>query len=175
MNSETTYNEERLARLLQMLRPAPQEWIRRASELPLVAPLSDADVAELTRLLELDASFRERFDADPVAAAEAVGMRALAAQLRRELRELVSLAERIARDESYRRELEEDPQAALVAAGIPDGTTDPVLRAFALPDEVLDRVPDFALHGQKKLSLKARLVMMLLGTSALNDAVRTVT
>jgi hypothetical protein len=175
VKTETGYHEERLAQLLQLLRPAPEDWVRRAQELPLGVPLTDADVAQLAQLLEREAGFRARFDADPIAAAETAGMQALAAQLKREMRELVSLAERIASDDTYRRELDEDPQAVLVAAGIPRETTEPVLRAFALPDEVLDKVPDFVAHRDEKLSLKARLVMMLVGTSALNEAVRAVT
>jgi hypothetical protein len=175
VNTETGYGEERLARLLQLLRPAPEDWVRRAQELPLAAPLSGADVARLAQRLERDGTFRARFDADPVAAAEAAGMQTLAAQLRREMRDLVGLAERIAADETYRRALEEDPQAVLVSAGIPSQATEPVLRALALPEELLEKVPDFAAHGQEKLSLKARIVMMLIGTSALNEAVRAVT
>jgi hypothetical protein len=175
VTSETRYSDERLAQLLQMLRPAPEAWVRRAQEVPIGEPLTDHDVVQLTRLLESDAGFRGRFDVDPIAAAESAGMRALASQLRRELRELVSLAERIASDDVYRAELEGDPQGVLVSAGIPPEIVEPVLRALALPDGLLDKVPDFAAHRQEKLSLKARIVVIVLGTSALNEAVRTVT
>jgi hypothetical protein len=63
----------------------------------------------------------------------------------------------------------------LVAAGVPDETTEPVIRAFALPEELLERVPDVCAHKQEGLSLKARLVMLLLGTSALDEAIRSAT
>ena len=175
MNTETRYSEERLAQLLQMLRAAPEEWVRRAQEIPLGEPLTEGDVVRLAQLLERDPAFRARFDVDPIAAAEAAGMRALAAQLKRELRELVALAERLASDDAYRAALGDDPQAVLVTAGIPEETAEPVLRALAVPEELLDKVPDFAAHRQEKLSLKARVLMMLLGTSALNEAVRAVT
>ena len=61
--------------------------------------------------------FRQRFDADPVAAAEAAGMHELALGVEREMRELVALAERIANDDVYRAELDTGPVAALVARG----------------------------------------------------------
>jgi hypothetical protein len=175
VTTENRYDEERLAQLLQMLRPAPEAWVRRAREIPLGLPLSDDDVATLARTLDTDPGFRQRFDADPVAAAEAAGMSALAAQLRREMHELVSLAERIASDSAYRAELDDDPHQVLVGAGMPDETTEPLLRAFGLPEELLDKVPDVCAHRQEGLSLKARLVMMLLGTSALDEAIRAAT
>jgi hypothetical protein len=62
--------------------------------------LADRELAELTRRLNSEPGFRERFDADPVAAAEAAGMRQLVVSLERELRELVALAERIANDQA---------------------------------------------------------------------------
>lgn len=157
-----------------MLRPAPEAWIRRAQEIPLGPPLSDSDVAELARKLETDEGFRKRFDADPVAAAEFAGMSGLSAQLRREMRELVTFAERITSDSAYRAQLEDDPHGALVSAGMPGEAAEPLLRAFALPEDVLEKV-EVCAHGSEGLSLKARLIMLLLGTSAVNEAVRAVT
>ena len=174
MTTDQRYDEERLGELLQVLRPAPEAWVRRAQEIPLGPPLDDSNVAELARRLETDEGFRKRFDADPVAAAEFAGMYELSAQLRREMRELVALAERITSDSAYREQLENDPQAALVAAGIPGETAEPLLRAFALPEDVLEKV-EVCAHRSEGLSLKARLIMLLLGTSAVNEAVRTVT
>jgi hypothetical protein len=174
VNSEQRYDEERLGELLQLLRPAPEAWVRRAQEIPLGPPLSGDDVAELARRLETDEGFRKRFDTDPIAAAEFAGMSDLAAQLRREMHELTALAERITSDSAYREQLEEDPQAALVAAGMPGEATEPLLRAFALPEELLEKV-EVCAHRSEGLSLKARLIMLLLGTSAVNEAVRAVT
>jgi hypothetical protein len=162
------YDDERVALLLQTLRPAPDDWVERAQQIPVGPPTTEADVAELSRKLESDADLRQRFDADPVAAAESAGMPALATQLRREIRELVTLAERIANDSAYRAQLDEDPQAALVAAGIPGEITEPLLRAFALPEDLLDKVPEVSAHAIAKLSPQARLVILLLGTSAFN-------
>ena len=173
MTTPRTYDEERLARLLQTLRPAPRDWVARAQQIPVAPPLTEADVAELSRQLESDADFRERFDADPVAAAEAAGMASLATQLRRELAELVTLAERITHDDAYRAELEDDPQAAVVSAGIPGETTEPLLRALAMPDAVLDKVPEVSAHCMETLSPKARLVILLLGTSAIDAVIRS--
>ena len=68
--------------------------------------LTDRDLAQLERELEIDPMFRQRFDADPVAAAEAAGMRELALGLEREMRELVALAERVAYDDVFRVKLE---------------------------------------------------------------------
>jgi hypothetical protein len=172
VTTSARYDEERLARLLQTLRPAPEDWVRRAQQIPVGPPLTEADVAELSRKLESDAAFREGFDADPVAAAEAAGMTGLATQLRRELAELVTLSERITHDGAYRAQLEDDPQAAVVAAGIPGETTEPLLRALALPDAVLDKVPEVSAHCMETLSPKARLVILMLGTSAFDALVR---
>jgi hypothetical protein len=174
VNNAQRYDEERLGELLQLLRPAPEAWVRRAQEIPLAEPLSDSDVGELARRLETDEGFRKRFDADPVAAAEFAGMSGLAGQLRREMQELTALAERITSDSAYREQLEEDPQAALVGAGMPGEAAEPLLRAFAMPENVLEKV-EVCAHRSEGLSLKARLIMLLLGTSAVNEAVRTVT
>ncbi|HZC28156.1 MAG TPA: hypothetical protein VE269_00315 [Gaiellaceae bacterium] len=157
-----------------MLRPAPEAWVRRAQEIPLGPPLGDEDVAKLSRLLESDEGFRKRFDADPVAAAEFAGLSGLAAQLRREMRELVAFAERIASDSAYREELEGDPESVLVAAGVPGESAEPLLRALDLPEELFEKL-EVCAHRQEGLSLKERLVMLLLGTSALDQAIRAAT
>jgi hypothetical protein len=94
------YDEERLVGLLRLLRAAPREWIRRAQRIPVElggrpsATLTARDVEELGRRLERDPSFRQQFDADPVAAAGQAGLHELGGRLRREIQELVALAER---------------------------------------------------------------------------------
>ncbi len=177
------YGDERLARLLRLLRPAPQGWVTKAQRIPLDMSvrdqpaaeerrLTDGDLAELGRQLEIDPMFRRRFDADPVAAAEAAGMRELALGLAREIRELVALAERIANDDVYRAELDTDPVAALVAAGMPAATAEPLLQALAVPDEVLGKLPEVVAHQHEQLPLKARLLILLLGSAAVAAKVR---
>jgi putative modified peptide len=178
--------DERLARLLRLLRPAPHGWVTKAQRIPFdmsvrgqpVAEerrLTDGDLAELGRELEIDPIFRQRFDADPVAAAEAAGMRELALGLQREMRELVALAERIANDDVYRAELDTDPVAALVAAGMPAATAEPLLQALAVPDEVLAMLPEVVAHQLEQLPLKARLLILLLGSSAVAEKIRSAT
>jgi hypothetical protein len=180
------YGDERLARLLRLLRPAPQGWVTKAQRIPLgmsvrdqpVAEerrLTEGDLAELARVLETDPMFRQRFDADPVAATEAAGMRELALGLKREMRELVALAERIANDGVYRAELDMDPVAALVAAGMPAATAEPLLQALAVPDEVLAKLPEVAAHQHEQLPLKARLLILLLGSAAAAEKIRSAT
>jgi putative modified peptide len=137
--------------------------------------LTDRDLAELARELEMDPIFRRRFDANPVAAAEAAGMREIAFGLQREMRELVALAERIANDDVYRAELDRDPVAALVAAGMPAATAEPLLQALAVPDEVLAMLPEVVAHQSQQLPLKARLLILLLGSSAVGEKIRSVT
>ena len=178
--------DERLARLLRLLRPAPQGWVTKAQRIPLdmsvrgqsVAEerrLTEGDLAELRRELEIDPMFRQRFDADPVAAAEAAGMRELALGLEREMRELVALAERIANDDVYRAELDTDPVWALVAAGMPAATAEPLLQALAVPDEVLAMLPEVVAHHHEQLPLKARLLILLLGSTAVAEKIRSAT
>jgi putative modified peptide len=135
--------------------------------------LTDGDLAELGRKLEIDSMFRRRFDADPVAAVEAAGMHELALGLEREIRELVGLAERIANDDAYRAELVTDPVAALVGAGIPAATAEPLLQALAVPDEVLARLPEVVAHRHEQLPLKARLLILLLRSTAVAEEIRS--
>jgi hypothetical protein len=137
--------------------------------------LTDGDLAKLARELETDPMFRQRFDADPVAAAEAGGMRELALGLEREMRELVALAERIAHDDVYRAELDTDPTAVLVAAGMPAAIVEPLLQALAMPDEVLARLPEVVAHQHVQPPLKAQLLILLLGSSAVAEKIRSVT
>jgi putative modified peptide len=137
--------------------------------------LTDGDLAELGRELEIDPMFRQRFDADPVAASEAAGMRELALGLEREMRELVALAERIANDDVYRARLHRDPVAALVAAGMPAATAEPLLQALEVRDEVLAKLPEVVAHQHEQLSPKARLLILLLGSTAVVERIRAAT
>jgi hypothetical protein len=65
----TAFNEERLARLIRALPPAPVGWVRAAQELPLARTELDAIVARA----EADAEFRRRLVADLEAALQAEG------------------------------------------------------------------------------------------------------
>jgi len=65
----TTFDEERLARLIRALPPAPDAWVRAAQELPLARSELDAIVGRA----EADAEFRKRLVADLEAAMEAEG------------------------------------------------------------------------------------------------------
>ena len=56
----TAYDEERLAKLIRALRPAPESWVRAAQELPFARKGLDEIVARA----EADAAFRERLIAD---------------------------------------------------------------------------------------------------------------
>ena len=137
--------------------------------------LTDGDLATLSRELEIDPVFRDRFDADPVTAAKAAGMHELALGLAREIRELVALAERIANDDAYRAQLDADPVAALGAAGMPGATAEPLLKALAVSDDVLAKVPDVVAHGYEQPPLRARLLILLVGTKAVAEKIRAST
>ena len=178
------YGDERLARLLRLLRPAPLAWVAKAQRTLLdmivrhppdveARELTDADLAELGRKLEIDPIFRQRFDVDPVAAAEAAGMRELASRLEWEMRDLVALAERIANEDVYRAEFDTDPVAALVAAGMPAATAEPLLHALAVPDRVLAKLSEVEAHQYEQLPLNARLLILLLGTTAAVEKIRS--
>jgi putative modified peptide len=181
----SSYGDARLLHLLRLLRPAPQGWITKAQRIPLdmsfrdsateAKGLTDRDLVELGRKLEIDPMFRQRFDADPVAAVAAAGMHELALRLEREMRELVALAERIANDDVYRAEFDMDPVTALVAVGMPAATAEPLLQALAVPDEVLAKLPDVAAHQYEELPVKARLLMLLLGRPAVAEKIRAAT
>ena len=68
----SSYDEERLGKLLRLLAPAPRGWTEAAQELPLVRPAIESIVARA----EADAAFRARLAADPGAAVEEAGYRA---------------------------------------------------------------------------------------------------
>jgi hypothetical protein len=65
----TAFDEERLARLIRALPPAPQGWVRAAQELPLVR----TELDEIVGRAEADAEFRARLVADLEAALAAEG------------------------------------------------------------------------------------------------------
>lgn len=78
------YDETTVARLLALLRPAPDGWVRAAQELPLARLGLD----DLVHRAEEDAEFRRRLLSDLEAALEGEGIEpdpALAAALRRRL------------------------------------------------------------------------------------------
>jgi len=169
---------ERLGRLLRLLPPAPEAWVVEAKRSLLervrtpVRPersLTERDLARLTRALETDPAFRSRFDVDPVAAAGAAGMSDVASALEHELRSLVRLAERVANDHAYRAELESSPAATLAAEGIPVDGAQPLFEALALAQQAL---PEVVAHSHADESLRAQLVTLLLGSSAVRENVR---
>ena len=176
------YSKERLARLLRLVRPAPAAWVARAKGIllnqpvrlppPMEKPLTDRDLARLGDALRTDSPFRKRFDADPVAAAHAAGMGDIAIALEHEIRALVALAEQVASDSAYRIRLEADPLATLSAEGIPLESAEALLAAIALPDEVRAKLPDVVAHEQQQSPLKARLLILLLGSTATRETVR---
>ncbi len=65
----TAFEEERLARLIRALPPAPEGWVRAAQELPLARSGLDQIVARA----EADVEFRARLIADLESALEAEG------------------------------------------------------------------------------------------------------
>jgi putative modified peptide len=143
----------------------------RVSDTPAPARklLTNSDLARLQRTLEADPMFRRRFDADPVAAAQGAGMPDVAVGLEQEIRELVALAERVAYDDVFRAKLDEDPVAALDAAGMPEAAAEQLLKALDVPDEVLARIPEVVAHRQQELPLKAHLLILLLGSTAVTE------
>jgi hypothetical protein len=66
----STYDEERLARLIGMLPPAPEGWVRAAQELPAARRGLDQLVARA----ETDAAFRAAVLADLESALQAEGV-----------------------------------------------------------------------------------------------------
>jgi hypothetical protein len=65
----TAYDEERIARLIRVMPPAPEAWVRAAQELPLAR----VELDEIVARAEADAEFQRRLVADLEAALEAEG------------------------------------------------------------------------------------------------------
>ena len=170
--SVSPYAHERLGYLLRLLRPAPRRWVTRAQRIVEVAALTDRHLAELEWKLESDARFREHFDEDPVAATDAIGMHELAWALEYEVRELVALAERIVNDSAYRTALEADPARALRAEDMPATTAEPLLRALALGDDVVAKLPEVVAHEHEPLSRGARVRLVALRSATVVRAIR---
>lgn len=63
------YDEERIGRLLRLLPPAPEAWVRAAQELPAARVALD----ELVARAEQDAAFRRQLEADLERAVAAAG------------------------------------------------------------------------------------------------------
>jgi hypothetical protein len=63
----TAYDEERLAKLIRALPPAPTGWVRAAQELPF------GELDEIVGRAEADAAFRRRLIADLEGALAAEG------------------------------------------------------------------------------------------------------
>ena len=68
--SETSWNEERIAGLLGVLRPAPRGWVEAAAELPRLRSMLDGLVARA----ESDAAVRATVIADLETALEDAGV-----------------------------------------------------------------------------------------------------
>jgi hypothetical protein len=68
-NEMTEYDEERIGRLLRLLPPAPEGWVRAAQELPAARAMLD----ELVARAEQDAAFRLQLRADLERAVAAAG------------------------------------------------------------------------------------------------------
>jgi len=69
MNDPLPYHEERLGRLVGLLPPAPEGWVRAAQEIPAFRVMLDDIVARA----ESDRAFREALIADLEAAIAAAG------------------------------------------------------------------------------------------------------
>jgi hypothetical protein len=185
MVARNLHSQERLVRLLRMLRPAPQEWVEKAQRTLLEMLAQDRTAADraligagatkLRRALELDPLFRESFNGDPVAAAEAAGWPELARALEREMRELVALAERITADSAYRDELHADPVTTLEMSGVPSDAAESLLGALGASDDVLEKLPEVVAHQHEQQSIRSRLVILLLGSTAVVEKIRDVT
>ena len=65
----TAYDEERLAKLIRALPPAPVVWVRAAQELPFAR----GELDEIVARAEADAAFRQRLIADLEGARAAPG------------------------------------------------------------------------------------------------------
>jgi hypothetical protein len=63
------YDDEQIARLLRLVPPAPEAWVRAAQELPAARAALD----DLTARAEQDAAFRRQLEADLESAVAAAG------------------------------------------------------------------------------------------------------
>ena len=69
MSTNSPYDEERLAKLLRTLPPAPEAWVAAAQELPRAR----REIDEIAARAEADHEFRAAVTADLEAALEAAG------------------------------------------------------------------------------------------------------
>jgi hypothetical protein len=69
MGEMNTYDDEQIGRLLRLLPPAPEAWVRAAQELPAARAALD----DLVARAEQDAAFRRQLEADLERAVAAAG------------------------------------------------------------------------------------------------------
>jgi hypothetical protein len=65
--------------------------------------------------------------------------------------------------------------AALVAAGMPAATAEPLLQTLAMRDDVLAKLPEVVAHQHQQVPLRARLLILLLGSTAVAEKIRAAT
>jgi len=102
-------------------------------------------------------------------------MHEVASATGREIHDLVALAERVANDDVYRAELKNDPLAALAAAGMPAAAAEPLLRALAVPDEALAKLPEVVAHQHEEQPIRTRLLILLLERPGVTEKIRAAT
>jgi hypothetical protein len=134
--------------------------------------LTEAALGKLRSALELDPVFRDSFNADPVAAAETAGWPKLARALERDIRELVALAERIATDSSYSKEVYADPVRSLETPGVPSDAAEALLRALGSSEDVLGKLPEVVAHQHEPQPPRSRLLILLLDSTAVAQMIR---
>jgi hypothetical protein len=58
---------------------------------------------------------------------------------------------------------------------MPAATADPLLQALAVPEEVLAMLPEVVAHQHEQLPIEARLLILLLGSTAVAERIRSAT
>src|SRR6266571_1129584 len=86
--------------------------------------------------------------------------------------QLLALAERITADSAYRDELHADPVTTLEMSGVPSDAAEPLLRALGASDKVLGKLPEVVAHQHEHQSIRSRLVILLLGSTAVVEKIR---
>ena len=163
-----SHGDARLARLLRLLRPAPEAWVARAQRIPLGDEPSGStgrgrDRTDRWRPGDPREGARDR---PGVSAAlrrrpRRCGRGGRAARARVGTGAGAARARSSCRADRKRRRLPgraaPRPGGGARRCGYAHGDRRALLRALAVPDEVLAKLPDFVAHQHEQLPIKARL------------------
>ena len=138
----------------------------------MAARVSDEQIADVETLFASDATFRRRFESDPVEALRLAGRTEAAESLASGLERLRGLGERISTDDAFRDRVTAEPLGTLTREGLDPAEIGAFLQSLDAPSDLLDKATvDVQAHGVKRPTPSARMILLLAASGALASQV----